>query len=161
MDDSAVSRGHRLQGDTAIGLGHAGSDLGRHIAQGVFPALSVVFHIQHHPDIFSQPLSHDERHQELESLESLPSPANEQPRILPSQVNDRAAAFRVVGRAQGAGDVDSGGLQDPAHGCRGQRGCGLLSGVGDCGRPAAAAQGRNTDSRQFRSDAEESGLPPT
>ena len=69
-------------------------------------------------------------------------------------------ASGVVGRAQGAGDVDPGRFQDSAHGGGSQRGGGLLSGVGICGGYATAQTG-DAHPRQLGAYAQEPGLAPT
>ena len=133
MDDAPVRRRHGLQGYASVGLRHAAGDLGGHIAQRVLPALAVVLHVQHHPHVFSQLLANDEGHQELQGLERLASASDEQAGVLSCEVNDRPARLRVVGRAQGTGDVDPGSLQDLAHGSSRQCGGCLLPGVGGYG----------------------------
>ena len=100
------------------------------------------------------------------------------PRILAGQIYDRPAGLRVVGRAQSAGNIDPGRLQNPPHGDAGQgSGVPAFRIVGHAGIRRVVANGRGANGRSrdrrgpappghahprhFRADAQKPGLAPT
>ncbi len=104
VDHPAVGGRHRFQLDAASGLPHpAGNPVG-HLPQAVLPPLPVLFYVQRQPHILAgQPLAHDALHDELQRLQGLAAPPDEQPGIGAADVNNRPAGEFVILGAQGSG----------------------------------------------------------
>lgn len=84
--------------------------------------MSVMFYIQHDSNLFPKFLAGYQVHDELERLQSLASPANQEPGVLPGKVNNGSPHFLVMGGSQGANYVYFGTreyLIESIHGCRG------------------------------------------
>ena len=162
MDDPAVGGGHRLQGDAAAGLGDALGDPVGHFAQGVLPALAVLFHIQGDANVGApQLLADDALDEELEGLEGLAPASDEKAGIGAVDVDDGTAGEFVVFGTQGYGYFGADGVEDVGYGVESGAGRGVVirgvvirgagSGVREVGiRGAAGAGGVVAGNGRFR-----------
>ena len=104
VNHPAVGGRHRFQLDAASGLPHPAGDPVGHLPQAVLPPLPVLFYVQRQPHILAgQPLAHDALHDELQRLQGLAAPPDEQPGIGAADVNNRPAGEFVILGAQGSG----------------------------------------------------------
>ena len=104
VNHPAVGGRHRFQLDAASGLPHPAGDPVGHLPQAVLPPLPVLFYVQRQPHILAgQPLAHDALHNELQRLQGLAAPPDEQPGIGAADVNNRPAGELVILGAQGSG----------------------------------------------------------
>ena len=136
-----------------------GGDFYSHVPQRRLASLPVVLYVQHHPHVLAELPADDEGYQELQGLQCLTAPADEQAGVLAGQIDYRPTRLGVVGGAQRTGDIDPGSFEDAAH-----RRAGHGSRRRALCRSARAATGGYkgyADSGQFGPDAQEARLAPT
>ncbi len=79
VDHPAVRGRHGFQGNAATRLRHAVGHAVRHFPERIFPALTILFNIEGHPDIFLvELLAHDALNDELQGLKRIPAPADQE-----------------------------------------------------------------------------------
>ena len=112
MDHATVGRRHGLQGDAPSGLRDAVGDTVGHFAQGILPSLPVLLNIQRHADIFIVSLPHDALNDELQGMQGIAAPADQEPGVRSVDVDHRATRQLVVLGAKSDVDVGADGGED-------------------------------------------------
>ena len=122
MDHPAVGGRHGFQGDAAAGLRDAIRDAVRHLTQRVLASLAVLLHIQRDADVFVKLLPHDALDDELQRMQGIAPPSNQEPGVGAVDVDHGAASQLVVLGAQGHVDVGADGGEDALNGLHGGTG---------------------------------------
>jgi len=116
VNDPSLVGGHGLQDDGTPGGGHPVRHSQGQIAQRTSPVLLVLLNVQNDPALMLRCLlAPDEVDHELQSPQRLPPAADEQPRIVPGDLDENRSRVVLGHLPDGGAGADAHARQKPVH----------------------------------------------